>query len=175
VKLRLPVIALSAAIALSLSACTGGAPDANPAAGSNRPASESAAPAAEEAPKSENSKFGESYTYTDGLVLTIGAPQPFTPGEYASKGTEPNFVTFDITVVNGTEKNFEPTLFYQTLQSANAEATGVYDTELMGAPQTVVLPGREVTFKVGYGVLDPADLVMQVRPGIEYGDRIFTN
>ncbi|MCJ1710365.1 hypothetical protein MT344_04100 [Clavibacter michiganensis subsp. phaseoli] len=173
-KLRLPVLVLSAAIALSLTACTGGAPDANPAAGSNRPAeSASTEPAVEEA-KSTNSVFGETYTYTDGLSVTIGAPQPLTPGEYAATGEEPNFLSFDVTVVNGTDGNYDPALFYVTLQSANAEAGGVYDVDINNNPQTSLLPGREVTWKIGYGVLDTNDLVMEVTPGVEYQSRIFT-
>jgi hypothetical protein len=173
VKLRLPILVLSAAVALSLSACMTGAPDASPAAGSNRPSA--TASAAAEAPKSENSKFGESYTFSNGVVVTVSAPQPLTPSEFASKGTEPNFLAFDVTVVNGTQENFDPSLFYVTLQSANAEATGVYDAEISIPPQTALLPGREVTWKVGYGVLDTNDLVMEVTPGVEYVGRIFTN
>jgi hypothetical protein len=177
VKLRLPILALSAAIALSLSACTGGAPDANPGAGSNRPAesAEAAEPAVEET-EAANSVFGETYTYTDGLSVTIGAPQPYTPSEYASKGTEPSAVSFEITVVNGSDKNFDPSIFYTSVQSSNVEATAIFDSgQLAPAPTTTVLPGREVKWAVPFGVLDPADMVMDVTPGFEYQSRIFTN
>ncbi|AJW78486.1 hypothetical protein [Clavibacter michiganensis] len=184
-KLRLPILALSAAIALSLSACTGGAPDAEPDTGINRPADEEQAEAEADAgseidPESTttlNSVFGETFAYTDGVSVTVSAPQPFTPSEYANKGSEPNFVLFEITVVNGSEGNYDPTSFYDTLQSANAESEEVYDSQqgLGNSPTTSLLPGREAKWTVAYGVLDPNDMVMEITPGFEYSSRIWTN
>ncbi|WP_029433112.1 hypothetical protein [Blastococcus sp. URHD0036] len=86
------------------------------------------------------------------------------------------FLAFDVTVVNGTDANYEPAMFSTTMQSGNAEEQEVFDSEggLEGSPSTPILPGRETAFTVGYGASNPADLVMQVRPGFEYESVIYT-
>ncbi len=58
--------------------------------------------------------FGQTYTYGDGLAGTIDAPQPYTPLDTAATGepAPPAFVAFDVTVVNGTQANYEPSQFF---------------------------------------------------------------
>lgn len=121
--------------------------------------------------------FGTAYTWDDGLPVEVGAPEDYTPGEYAV-GTEgfSQFVSFTIRIVNGTSKNWDPSLFYVTLQSGNQEASKVYDTEQLGdSPTTTLLPGREVEYRIAFGVKDPADLVMEVAPDLSYSNVIFHN
>jgi hypothetical protein len=78
--------------------------------------------------------------------------------------------------VNGTDANFDATLFLTTMQSGNVEASQVYDFEqnVGGAPSTTLLPGREAVFKIAFGVSNPADLVMEVAPSFEHEAAIFT-
>ncbi|NNG20984.1 hypothetical protein HJ590_15730 [Naumannella sp. ID2617S] len=60
------------------------------------------------------------------------------------------------------------------MQSDNEEGSPVFDFgKLPTPPQTKVLSGREVKFKVAFGVADPNDVVMQVRPGFEHADFVF--
>ena len=115
--------------------------------------------------------FGEQVSYDDGLAVTVSAPKPFKPGQYAAGGKKGDqFVEFTITVVNGTKKPYDPVDFYQTLQSGNAEAEEVYDSEngFNGTPSTTVLPGREAEWKVGYAVKDPNSLVMEINVDFEF-------
>lgn len=81
-----------------------------------------------------------------------------------------------MTLVNGTATEFEPIAFQATMQSGNVEAESMYITSLgvLGAPSTVLLPGREAVFRIAFAVSNPADLVMEVRPGFEYDSAIFT-
>lgn len=119
--------------------------------------------------------FGTAYTWDDGLAIEVGAPEPFTPSEYAA-GTEgySDFVVFTVRIVNGTSENWDPSLFYATLQSGNQEASQVYDSGQLGdSPSTSLLPGREVQFQIAFGVNDPADLVMEVAPDFTYKNVIF--
>lgn len=50
----------------------------NPSSGSNRPGATSAAPASVE-PAPTNPAFGEAFTYENGLQVTVGPPEAFTP------------------------------------------------------------------------------------------------
>ena len=155
--------------------------------GSNRPAETATAtttqqsppPTSEAPPPVVNPKFGETFTYEDGLVVTVGAPQPFTPSEYAFVGepAPPAFVAFDVTIVNGTQQNFDPVSFYVTMQSANVEEEQIFDSEngIEGSPSTPILPGREAVFKIAFGATNPNDLVMQVSPSFDHEPIIYTS
>ncbi|MDP9421143.1 MAG: hypothetical protein M3P53_13560 [Actinomycetota bacterium] len=150
--------------------------------GNNRPADESEreetereAPAVEPEQSSELS-FGETFTYENGLSITVSAPEPYTKSDTGA-GAEDSAaqVKFDVTVVNGTSERYEPALFSTTLQSDNAEGDAIFDSAngINGAPSTVLLPGREASFAIAYGVSNPADLVLEVSPGFEYESIVY--
>lgn len=127
--------------------------------------------------QSADAAFGTAYTWDDGLSVEVGAPEAFTPSEYAA-GTEgySQFVRFTVRIVNGTSENWDPSLFYVTLQSGNQEASQVYDSQQLGdSPTTTLLPGREVEYSIAFSVNDPADLVMEVAPDLSYQNVIFHN
>jgi hypothetical protein len=181
-KLKLAALALAATIALA--GCTSTIKTTNkpsvaaPSQGVNHPSdtatSETPTPSPTQAgPK----KFGQRFTYTDGLVVTVAAPVAFTPSEYAAKEPAAAYIILQFTVINGTGKNYDPSVFQATVQSANVEASTVYDTEggIGGSPQTVILPRRETTFKMAFGVKNPKDLVVQVTPSFDYDPAIFTS
>lgn len=180
-------LALLTTILFALVGCGGtdGSVNDDEVAGSNRPEKEestssSASPSSSEAPPpAPNPTFGRTFTYEDGLSVTVSAPQPYEPSEYAYVG-EPApaaFVAFDVTIVNGTADNYEPAMFNATMQSGNVESSQVFDSEqgMNGSPSTVLLPGREAVFRMAFGAADPADLVLQVTPGFEYDAAIFTS
>lgn len=179
--------AVLAAVVAAATGCTstGGEPTTEPQEGVNRPADGGDSPADlvdadtggdPEAFANDPGAlpgvlaYGETYTYDDGLQITVTGPHAFTPSQtFEEFGTDdaPHYVSFEVTVVNGTDAVHEPAGFYTTAQSANAEATETFDFDggLEGAPQTPLLPGREASFTIGYGVVDPADVVLQVQPG----------
>jgi hypothetical protein len=179
-------------LVLTLTACggTSGEPDSDPQAGANRPAGTASPAAPTQAPTTEPPSpspsptddgvlsFGESITYEDGVTLTVSAPTPYTPSEYAA-GAEgvTAAVAFDVTIVNGTQANFDPSFFSTTLQSANVEGSEIYDSEngLEGSPSTTLLPGREAKFRIAYGVTNPADLVLEVSPSFEHNNAIYAS
>ncbi len=112
---------------------------------------------------------------THGLAVTISSPQPYEPSEYAA-GTDgfTHFIVVDVTVVNQTGAPWDPVLFYSTLQSANQEASEVFDSPtLSGPPSTTLLDGREAVFQIGFGVADPADLVLEVTPDFSHEPLIY--
>lgn len=179
------MLAAGSVAALLLAGCsTSGATDEAAPAGTNRPAETAVEePAAEEVATEEpaaptNPKFGETYTWEDGLSVTVSAPAPYAPSDTSFvSGTFPAFISLTVTIVNGTTANFDPVMFSTSLQSGNAEAEQVFDTAqgLNGTPTTAILPGRETQFVIGFGVNDPADLVLEVTPSFDYDSAFFTS
>lgn len=190
----------AAVFALSLTACQSGGVNDDPPAGSNAPAEEvqsesptaeaepsesptpevevsESEPEAEPEPEAANPVFGETYTWENGLSVTVSQPEPFEPSEYAAVGDGDNHISFDVTIVNGTGENYDPAIFNTTMQSGNTEASQIFDSEsgLGGSPSTTLLADREAIFTVGYTVADPDDLVLDLSPGFEYENVVFTN
>lgn len=187
-------------LSISLGACgqtTGGATD-SPTSGSNRPAdtttsssaastetvTETAEPVEAE-PEPETSltgtdpgilKLGESFTYSDGLQVTISQPTAMTSSEWAYPESAQG-LAFDVTIVNGTDAKYDPSMGYLTAQIGNTEAEEIFDTEngYDGVPSTSVLPGREATFKVAFAGTDSTNLVVEYTPGDwDRGGLVFT-
>lgn len=122
--------------------------------------------------------FGDTFTYDDGLSVTVGKPAKYTPSPYAAgykKGD--TALRFNVTIVNKTGKPFDPSMAYSTLQSGNNEADEIYDSEndLNGAPSTKVLDGREVTWDIGYSCPAPNDLVLEIQPSFEYDSALYSS
>lgn len=128
-------------------------------------------------PPDVNPKFGESFSWEDGITLTVGNPAPFTPNEYAAFDEAPAYVVLEINVKNGSSENFDPSMISTSMQSGSAEASAVYDSQagIEGSPSTTLLPGRDVTFKVAFGVANPDDLILEVSPSFEYESALFTS
>ncbi len=157
-------------------------PAADAVEGTNRPATSAPAapdPAPTEPETSEpvddgTAPFGSTYTWTDGLSVTIGEAQPYTPSEWAAADEADHYVVFDVHVINNTGAPWDPFLFHATIQSANQEGSSVYDSEqLPPEPSTKLLDGREAQFQIAYGVVDPADLVLEVSPDWDHESVIF--
>ncbi|RYF56953.1 MAG: hypothetical protein EOO27_16950 [Comamonadaceae bacterium] len=164
----------------ALTACNNGndgGVTSDPGTGVNRPASSTTTTTSRTTPAPANPTFGQTYTFENGLEVTVSAPQPYTPTASAA-GADASLpaIAFDVTVVNGSPENYETMMFSTTLQSGNQEASEIYDTGgIGGSPSTITLPGRESAFRIAYAVTNPADLVMQVSPGFEYEKIIFTS
>lgn len=154
------------------------APSSTSEPATSTPIRSSPARSTEPAPvPTDQAGFGSTYSWTDGLQVTVSAPTPFTPSEYAAADPATAYLSFTVTIVNNTGAEYKPSLFSATAQSGNAEADQVYDSAngLDGTPSTAILNGRQSTFQLGFGVADPNDVVLQVRPGFDYDDVFFTS
>ena len=123
--------------------------------------------------------FGETNVWQNGVELSVSAPEPYTPSEFAAGADLPDNVVFTITIRNYSSENLEPTPFPQ-LSSGGQEASQIFDVSADGQevsvpPTTVVLPGQSVTWRAAWSVADPNTLTMEVAPSFEYQDAIFTN
>ena len=187
---------IGATAALSLTACgstTGSSSDDEPR-GTNTSSSytseatedevdvdaygDAADEAVDEAPApDEPNTFGSTYTFDDGVSIHVSEPEPFTPTEWAAGGeSHDQHVSFSVRVVNKSGAPFDASMIYASVASGAGEGDEVFDTDagLDGPPETSVLDGREVTWKVGFGVDDPEDIVMQVEASWDHDPAIFT-
>lgn len=125
----------------------------------------------------QEATFGDTFAWHDGLSVSIAAPTAFTPSEYAAADPAATYVSFSITIINGTGKTYDPSSFFVSVISGTAESGSVYDSDndLNGPPSTGILDGRNATFTAGFGVADAGDLVLEVSPGYDYTDVYFTS
>jgi hypothetical protein len=119
--------------------------------------------------------FGDTVTFEDGSTLVVEAPIKFRPKGFAAGGEAfPAHVKYKATFTNNTDEVFDPGLTDGSVSSAGVEGDSVYQDGL-DAPDNPVLPGKSVTWWMGYGVQDPADTQLTVRLGfLDYEDVIFT-
>lgn len=126
----------------------------------------------------ENPQFGDTYEWDGGITVSISEPSDFTPSDTAAGGEgASDHVTFEVTVVNGSSENYEPSSLSISVQSGSGEGDQVFDTAqgIDGSPNTAILPDRDVVFDVAFGVTDPDDLVVEVAPGFDYEPAFFTS
>jgi hypothetical protein len=122
----------------------------------------------------ENNAFGDTFTYDDGIALTVSAPEAYTPGEYSSGADQAASVVFTVTIENGTDANFDP-MPYETATSGGVEASKVYDSDIESSPTTVVPAGQSISYRIVFSVADADQIVFQMSPSFDYDDVVFTS
>lgn len=183
-------IAITAATMLGATACTADPeivdtpPTTEQPAGDSAEVTEGDAPLPEDAyeeeaaPEVPTAKFGDSgYEYEDGLRIDITKGEEFTPTETAAFDEAPKYVRWDVTLTNGTDAPWDASMATVYVSSGGVEYGEVFDPEggLNGAPLVPVMPGKSVTYTTGFGVADPADIVMNVSADFEHPAVLFTN
>ena len=172
-------LAIAVAGVFAVSGCTGdsdepsesstsSATTAGQEAGGGDPA---ASPSGASAPPREkaDAAFGKAFAFPDGLKVTVSKPETFMPSAKSVNGGEPAFVTFEVTVENGTEANVAPAEVFVTVQSGAGEGGQVLDPDegIKAPPTKAVAPGAKATWPLAFGVLDAEDVVVHVLPGID--------
>jgi hypothetical protein len=92
--------------------------------------------------------FGKSYTWDDGIRVTVGKPKRLKPSRFAVGDKAKRYVRFTVTVVNKSDNPLIWGLTYIGVQSSNEEAHHLFDSlsGLRGPPDTKVLKGRKSEF-----------------------------
>ena len=144
-RILLPV---TAAALLALTACSG-QPVVTPA--SDSPAAPATTTeAATDAAPSGSHKYGDTATWPDGVAITMSAPKPYKPGEYAAKPDVAEFVSVDVTLLNGSSEPIETHNVYVRATSGDSEAEKVYEDGI-GDPSSRVLPGKTLRWVEAFG------------------------
>ena len=164
-----PLVAL--VLVTALSAC-GSAPVATPpqqapTGSAGKVASSASLTSA--APSALTKQFGSTFTWDDGLAVTVSAPTPFKPKSdvsYQDKDSKA-FVVVEVTFKNGATEPMSPGMLSLRGTTGSREAKRIFDSAsgLELEPSAKVLPGREVKWKVAFGV----DLGQPFTVQIDYG------
>ncbi|WP_063792416.1 DUF4190 domain-containing protein [Streptomyces atriruber] len=115
-------------------------------------------------------RFGEAFTYDDGVKVTVSRPAPYQPGPYAVGHAQGKMaLTVRITVVNGSDQPVDLDLTTVTFKDADgAAAEKVFDGDLPRELAGRLQPGKQSV--ATYAVSLPADaartLEVQVEPGV---------
>jgi hypothetical protein len=153
-----------AAVGAVLTACTGDTeePENDPTAGQTD-GGESADGEA------DSVGFGEPAQYDDGVSVTVTEPKDFTPSRNAQVGVEPEFVTFEVMIANGSEAPVAPRRLAITVESAGQQVGQVIDRRkgVSGPPRQRVAPGDELAWDVAFGVIDPTDVTVELQLGLD--------
>ena len=127
------------------------------------------APAAEAQAQPDVTPFGGTFTYEDGIAVTVAAPVPFTPSQYAAGATHPNNVAITFTVVNGTAETLE-LLAMPEVTSGGVKGESITDLsndtvvlEPFGG-NADVLPGQSFSWTMAYSLKDVADVTVSISP-----------
>lgn len=107
--------------------------------------------------------FGDTYTWDDGLAVTISAPTEFTVSEFWAEDFDLEANTplyFEITVTNGTTEPFDPFMADANVLSGGKQAETVFSGEDvdLDTPTVQLLPGKSISYNVGFVVADVDDL-----------------
>ncbi|MFI0718417.1 DUF4352 domain-containing protein [Streptomyces sp. NPDC021224] len=145
-----------------------------PAASTETTSPEPAAPVKK---KPAVAAYGDTYTYTDGLAITVSKVAKYTPGQYAAGAHHGDkAVVLTVKITNGTGKPFDTTLLSVNVKAgADGEAAeDIFDLDNTigdGFSGTVV-PAATATAKFAYDIPKSAtgklDIEVQPDSGLEY-------
>ncbi len=127
-------------------------------------------------PPAIEKRFGESYAYADGVTLDVGEPRPYQPTKDAAVDPAPAYVVFEVRLRNGGADLFDPSLVAASLESGGKPGVELLDVDgdVQGVPAAALSAGEAVTFRVGFGVQDAADLRLKLTRDFERAPLVFT-
>ena len=119
-----------------------------------------------EEPANSNPTFGDTYTWPDGLSITISQPEEFTPSEYMGDiydleaGTPIKFI---VTATNGTDTDLEAFGIDTQMSSGGKQSEAIFDSEAgIDMPTVTILPGNSLEWNIGFIVADPSNMQLSV-------------
>jgi Domain of unknown function (DUF4352) len=154
---------------------TTGSPGNAAAPGSTGASASGVAAKPKAAKKRSTATFGGTYTYTDGLAVTVSKVGGYTPSAYAA-GTHPGdpAVVLTVKVTNGTKKAFDTSLLGVNTKAGTdgAAADAIFDDSMGGGFSGTIVPGSSATAKFAFdipkGARGALDIEVQPDSGLEY-------
>ncbi|MFP1629087.1 DUF4352 domain-containing protein [Streptomyces sp. 5K101] len=122
--------------------------------------------------KAEVLAAGDSIVYDDDLTVTVSAPEPFTPGEFAvghTKGNKAHQVT--ITIENAGKKKFDSSLVTVTARAGKdgVSAEQIFDDKAGEGFDSTILPGKKATATYAFDApADAKNLTVEIVPDVWY-------
>jgi hypothetical protein len=126
-------------------------------------------PAADGNATGQTYHVGETHRGTD-FDITIADAKAFTTSDVAAPKQNAPATSFQVTIANHSAKPWSAAMLIVQATGGNTTAEQVFDSGLEGSPSQDVLPGKELTYRIGF--LDgPGDLTIQV--GSVGGDKVY--
>lgn len=145
------------------------------AIGATTPVAGSAPSAGSSAPASAAVAFGQTFTYADGLAVTVDAPTTYDPSSYAAGNTNPYAHSVTVRVTNNTGAAFDPTLLRVMMATGGAPASQIFDGESGMPPQNQLQPGRSLTYEVAFSTTaNSGEAQVDVVPSFSHDHAVFT-
>jgi hypothetical protein len=121
--------------------------------------------------------FGQRVTFDDGVAVEVTTPQAFVPSRYAAGNDRERAVSFEVTIINGSDQPLDAVAAFVRATHAGRDAPLIFDSEkgVNGAAQGTVLPGKSITFPIAVSIgKDVAELQIDVSPGFVGDPAIFS-
>lgn len=119
-----------------------------------------------------NGRFGQTAAWDDGVALTVGEPEAFTPSDAAGTPSGSyQYRRFSVTVHNGTKNPIDAGAIDPTVRSGGKYGELVLDPDngAVGGGSGKIQPGKDLTYIEAYGVADPSDISMDLRIPVDDG------
>jgi hypothetical protein len=169
--------ALAASALLAVTGC-GGKTGSVSSGATATPAAAVASAATTKTPAAEKpttAKFGDTYTYTDGLAVTVSKVASYTPSQYAA-GTHPgdSAIVLTVKLTNGAKKAFDMSLVGVNVKAGADGVAGedIFDDNSGTGFSGSIVPGSSASAKFAFdipkGATGALDIEVQPDSGLEY-------
>ncbi|GGW42400.1 DUF4352 domain-containing protein [Streptomyces xantholiticus] len=114
----------------------------------------------------------ETSVYDDDVRVTVSAPEPYTPGEFAvghTKGNKAYQVT--ITIENAGKEKYDANLVTVDARAGKDGVTAeqIFDDKAGAGFEGTILPGKKATVTFAFDApADAKNLTVEVSPGFDY-------
>ncbi|MEU4248661.1 hypothetical protein AB0F15_14760 [Amycolatopsis sp. NPDC026612] len=126
-------------------------------------------PAGDDNATGQTYQVGQTHRGTD-VDITVADAKAFTTSDTAAPKQNAPAIGFQVTIANHSAKPWSAGMLIVQATAGNTTAEQVFDTGIEGSPSQDVLPGKELTYRIGF--LDaPGDLTIQV--GTVGGDKVY--
>lgn len=108
-------------------------------------------------------KFGATYTWSNGLAVSVQPPRVYRPSKQDS-GRGKEFVTLDIRLTNGNRTLaylYDGSHLIKDLRSGGQSARQIVDITLPDRPRIALAPGQSATWSEAYGVASAKELTFK--------------
>jgi hypothetical protein len=168
---------LIGATILAISAC-GSTPTASAPPAADAPTAASSSTTTAGAKSDLTKPFGSTFTWDDGVAVTVSKPAPFKPSNpEVVKMQDPqskSFVVVDVTLKNGSKEPIDAIMLRLKATTGSREAKQLFDTAAgVDLPTSKILPGADLKWKAAFGVDEGAPFVMTVDYGFGNASGIY--
>jgi hypothetical protein len=132
-------------------------------------------PVAAPAPATSAVAFGQTFTYADGLAVSVSEPTTYDPSSYAAGNTNPYAYSVTVRITNNTGTAYDPVLLQTAMSTGGAQASQIFDTETGTPPQNQLQPGRSMTYEVAFSTTtNSGEAQVDVTPSFTHEAAVFT-